>query len=184
MAVKLVMSLLVFTAVSFMCFVGADVERMFNRLGWVWYVWVQLVMGAFMVIGWLLLIPFCLARAWIVGANSRFRLVDKWRWEPLNWIYSNFEDGVSGQQALVWNAAGTEKVPYMPTPDPPFEAWNRGARLYVRLWDAWRAYCWSAWRNSCDGLKYAFAWDNGPQAMILGHKIGWWLENGQKVPVL
>lgn len=141
-----------------------------NVLGWLWYVVVQLIMAVFMVIGWFLLIPFCLKHAWFLSAWGSIddqRVIDVWSWLPLNRVYGNLEDGVSGQQALVWNKEGTARVPYMPNAP----AW-------------WRAYCWSAWRNSCDNLKYVFAWENGPQATIFGHKFGWWPENNQRVPLL
>lgn len=153
-------------------------------LGWLWYVVVQLIMLVFMVAGWLLLIPFCLSHAWFpsaFGSISDRRVIDKWSWRPLNWVYGNPEDGVSGLQALIW-LNSTTRGPYMPLPGFLLQLWQ--ARLFVWLFDAWRAYCWSGWRNSCGGLKYLFAWQNGPQATIRGHKIGWWPESGKKVPVL
>ena len=136
-------------------------------LGWLWYVVVQLIMLIAMVIGWGLLIPFCVLQIWVRNAKSikDGRIIDTWAF-PINAVYGNPEDGVSGQCALIW-LNGTTQGPYMPN---------------APVW--WRAYCWSAWRNSVDGLKYVFAWSSGPQATIWGHKIGWWWENGQKVPVL
>lgn len=140
-----------------------------NVLGWLWYAIVQLIMLFFTVLGWVLLIPVCVRQAWFVSALPSIkdgkRTIDRWQFAPLGCIYDNPEDGVSGQYALVWvNGVTSLYMPHAP-------AW-------------WRAYCWSAWRNSCDNLKYVFAWQNGPQALISGHKIGWWLENGKKVPVL
>jgi hypothetical protein len=133
-------------------------------LAWLWFGVVQLISLVATIIGWLLLIPFCLAQAW---DNN---VPDRWTWQPLNAVYGNPEDGVIGQHALIWNSTG-QKVPYMP-----------GA------WAPWRAYCWSALRNSCDNLKYIFAWQNGPfytrQFGSRTLKVGWQLENGQKVPVL
>lgn len=140
-------------------------------LGWVWYVVVQLIMTVCMIIGWLLLIPFCIF--WLQSTNADAksiadgRVIDAWAWRPLNKVYGNPEDGVTGIYALVWNDVGQVRVPYMPN---------------APTW--WRAYCWSAWRNSCGGLKYVFAWRAGPQATLWGHKIGWWEENNEKVPVL
>lgn len=142
---------------------------------WVWFAIVQLVMLAAAVTGWLLLIPFCLSRAWILDSKSikDGRSVDRWRWSLLNVVYGNPEDGVSGATALVW--INGVLSPYMPN-----------------AWAPWRAYCWSAWRNSVDGLKYAFAWENGPFVeftwSVLGRtrsaKVGWQRENGINVPVL
>lgn len=140
-------------------------------MAWVYFAFVQLVSFIAMVIGWIVLIPFCLARAWTLDQNSLKdqRPVDRWTWPVLNIVYGNREDGVSGQTALIW--VDDVLSPYMPN-----------------AWAPWRAYCWSAWRNSADGLKYLFAWSNGPikEFTVFGtkHKIGWQLENGLKVPVL
>lgn len=142
----------------------------FGYLGWIWYISVQLIMLFFMVLGWFLLLPFCLLNDWTVGAMDLKsikdgRPIDKWNGPVLNFIYGNPEDGVSGRYAIIYLNGNAS--PYKPNAS----AW-------------WRAYCWSALRNSCDNLKYVFAWPRGPQAMFLGHKVGWWLENGYKVPVL
>lgn len=137
---------------------------------WAWFVVVQLIMLATAVIGWVMLIPFCLRRAWVLDAQSikDGRPIDRWKWRWL-YPYQNPEDGVSGATALIWSSNGL--VAYMP--DAP--AW-------------WRAYCWSAWRNSCDNLKYVFAWEAGPlitfQFLGRTHCIGWKPENGRNVPVL
>lgn len=167
-----------------------------TALAWIWYVIVQILMmapflliwpfwhpdplvGLFLccltspiILGWILLIPFCIRQAWTADSKSikDQRVIDRWNWKPLNWIWGNPEDGVSGQYALVWTRTG--QVPYMAGADP-----------------AWRAYCWSAWRNSADALKYVFAWKNGPllATFTLGgrvHKLGWQMENGYNVPVL
>jgi hypothetical protein len=138
-------------------------------IGWLWFTVVQLIQLLATVLGWVVLIPFCLTHAWYVSAipsvKDNQRRVDRWRFAPVGFLYDNPEDGVSGIYALIW--INGVLSPYMP--DAP--AW-------------WRAYCWSAWRNSCDNLKYVFAWSKGPQALILGRKVGWWPENGRKVPVL
>lgn len=139
---------------------------------WIWFAIVQLISLLAMILGLIVLIPFCLAQAWTLDAKSikDGRPIDRWSWQPLNLIYGNPEDGVSGQTALIWVSA-TLQDSYMPN-----------------TWAPWRAYCWSAWRNSTGGLKYLFAWQNGPlkEFTLLGtrHKIGWQEENGRKVPVL
>jgi hypothetical protein len=139
--------------------------------GWIWYVIVQLIMMEFTILGWFLLLPFCLTHAWFRGTIALVSIKDKrpidaWKWNLLNYVYANPEDGVSGQCAIIYNNG--LPGPYMPNAP----AW-------------WRAYCWSAWRNSCDSLKYRFAWGNGPQAVLFNRwKVGWWPENGRKVPVL
>jgi hypothetical protein len=145
-------------------------------LGWLWFAVVQTVTVVFNLLGLVLLIPFCLELAW-EPCPSRFNsdhLIDRWRFGPLNWVYSNPEDGVSGEHSLVHagpNGTGA-RVPYMPGANP-----------------AWRAYCWSALRNSADNLKYVFAWSKGPfkRGTWLGGrewKVGWQTENGVQVPVL
>lgn len=161
---------LIWASWNIVSFVLADRHpEQFGYLGWVWYITVQLIMLFFTVLGWFLLLPFCLTHCWYFKTPKLSikdnRPIDYWAWYSLNWVYGNPEDGVSGQQAII--ELNGNASPYMPhTP-----AW-------------WRAYCWSAWRNSCDNLKYVFAWRRGPQAVVLGHKIGWWDENGYKVPVL
>lgn len=144
---------------------------------WLKFAAIQLVMLIATVLGWLILLPFCWARAWHIQAGPPgTRLVDAWDWKPLNYVYGNYEDGVSGELALVWQAnmkLGTAtQVEYMPSEHVP--AW-------------WRAYCWSAWRNSCDELKYVFADPNGSLVTfkLFGRacKIGWQMENGYNVPV-
>jgi hypothetical protein len=93
------------------------------------------------LVGLVVLIPFCLARAWEPCWSSKgpypVHAIDCWKWAPLNKFYGNPEDGVSGKYALIWK--GNVRVPYMPNAWPP-----------------WRAYCWSAWRNTADQLKYTY----------------------------
>lgn len=151
---------------------------------WAWFAVVQLVSIAATVLGWAVLIPFCLLQAWtapVCLSNKPWPsgmpdlgparvLIDRWRFKPLNWIYGNPEDGVSGRQAYIW-ATPSAPALYMP-----------GA------WAPWRAYLWSAWRNSADNLKYVFAWKEGPYwAVQIGGRwlqAGWHLQNGVNVPVL
>lgn len=71
---------------------------------WAWFGWVQWVMLWATVLGWFLLIPFCLTHAWTKGGlwpsiNPTHRAIDRWRWQMLNKVYGNPEDGVSGQTA-------------------------------------------------------------------------------------
>ena len=117
-----------------------------TALTWVWFAVIQVISLIAMVIGWVLLIPFCLTRSWEVCASplDPTRTIDRWRWKPMNSVFGNPEDGVSGNGALIWNESGM-RVPYMPD-----------------AWDPWRAYLWSAWRNSADNLKYVFRWTGGP----------------------
>lgn len=137
---------------------------------WPWFALVQIISLVAMIVGWVVLIPFCLLQAWTPAAQKSIkgdgRSIDAWRWKLLGYVCNNPEDGVSGQTALVQG-----NQPYMPN-----------------AWAPWRAYCWSAWRNSADNLKYVFAWEAGPlkEFTLFGrtHKIGWQRENGFKVPVL
>lgn len=142
---------------------------------WMWFAVVQLICLIAMLVGWLLLIPFCLAQAWVADVISikDGRAIDRWQWRPLNLIYGNPEDGVSGQTAFIW---------------------VNGSLSFYRLgvWSPWRAYLWSAWRNSADNLKYVFAWKAGPYKewvyTLFGKqhtaKVGWQEENGFNVPVI
>jgi len=130
------------------------------------------------LVGLVVLIPFCLVQGWEPimhprSPNNAYDHIDRWKWQPLNWVYGNPEDGVSGERALIWDNG--KQVSYMPN-----------------AWAPWRAYCWSALRNSADNLKYVFAWDKGPLVKkdytIFGKqrtfRAGWQLENGINVPVL
>jgi hypothetical protein len=147
----------------------ADKEPRCRWMGWIWYVTAQLIMCFFMIVGWLFLWIPCVLHVWgewSVESLKDKRFVDTWNWGWLNYVYGNPEDGVSGQDALIGDATG-KLVPYMPNAP----AW-------------WRAYLWSAWRNSCDGLKYRFAWKNGPSVTLFGKKFGWFDYYGRSLPVL
>lgn len=138
---------------------------------WLWFILVQLIQIVASIIGWFVLVPFCLAKAWVVSGTSikDGRAIDRWKFSALNTIYGNPEDGVSGIQAVVW--PNGIPGPYMAGANP-----------------AWRSYCWSALRNSCDNLKYVFSYKKGPLKNIqigpLVVKMGWQPENGYNVPVL
>jgi hypothetical protein len=133
---------------------------------WVRYAGVMAAQGLATIAGFFLLAIPCLFWEWTINAQSikDQRPIDSWDWKWLNSWYGNPEDGVSGECAIVNNG------PYMP---------NANA--------SWRAYCWSAGRNSCDALKYKFAWKDGPlkQVTIFGKtfSFGWKPINGIKVPV-
>lgn len=146
------------------------------------YFWLaQLASIAATLVGYVLLLPFCLAQAWemspvpSIGQKPWLTRgpIDRWRWAPLNAVYGNPEDGVSGQTALIWGS-GTEAghlVSYM----PGAAAWRR-------------AYAWSAWRNSADNLKYVFQWRGAQPApyksgtfklfgKLFAYDFGWQVEN-------
>jgi len=94
-----------------------------------------------MVVGYVLLIGPCLRRSWkpCMSTINPFdrppRQISEWKWAWLNTIYGNYEDGVSGAEALVWTTQG-ERVLYRPNTWPPLRAW-----------------LWSAWRNSTNTLS-------------------------------
>jgi hypothetical protein len=100
------------------------------------------------IIGWFVLIPFCLAQAWEPCwqteriKDGRPRTIDRWSWAPLNRIYGNPEDGVSGQHALIWVGGIPRKVV------PHLKAYR------PNTWPPLRAWLWSAWRNSANQLNY------------------------------
>jgi hypothetical protein len=163
-----------------MAWVWFGIVQILGIAGWLQkgYPWVRFIAAQFfqleaMVVGWFLLIPLCVAQAWemssVPSIKDGSRPIDRWSWRWVGVLYDNPEDGVSGAQALVW--LNGQQVPYMP-----------------KAWAPWRAYCWSAWRNSADNLKYVFAWDAGPfrQWTLFGRPqhAGWQIENGFRVPVL
>lgn len=135
---------------------------------WLRYLFVQCLQLVAALAGLIVLVPFCVTRAWRpqVSSFDSNRVIDGWSWAPLNYIYGNPEDGVSGERALIWRSDGS-RVSYLPTSN-----------------SVWRAYCWSALRNPADGLKYVFAVPGtGPLKKVLGFKLGWQVENGKNVPV-
>lgn len=100
--------------------------------------------------GLVVLIKPCLKQEWVecqstVNPFGRApRTIDCWKDPWLQSIYGNPEDGVSGKDALVWYTppgGAPRQVPYR----SPFTQWA-----------PWRAYCWSAWRNTADQLKYTY----------------------------
>jgi len=108
-----------------------------------------------MVVGYFVLIPACLSRAWkpttstINPFGRAPRPISRWVNPWLNTIYGNREDGVSGAEALVWftpPGGQATRVLYMPDKDKP--KW-----LPQWLYAAVRAWCWSAWRNSTNELS-------------------------------
>jgi hypothetical protein len=157
-----------------------------TRFPWVRFAAAQIFQIEAMFVGWFALIPFCLAHEWETSPTPSIkdgRTIDRWTWSVVGYFADNPEDGVSGQQAIVYTTglAG----PYMPaTITNPIDRW---------LYDAWRAWCWSAGRNSCDSLKYEFAWKAGPPAIEKPYRLLWiWpmaikagyqMENGFNVPV-
>jgi hypothetical protein len=142
----------------------------------------QLISWWATILGWFLLVWPCYKQRWVADAVSTNTVIttrttiDRWQSKWLNPIWGNPEDGVSGAYAVIRDATGGE-VPggYMPFHDP-----------------RWRAYLWSAWRNSADGLKYLLEWSDGPLVAlpILGRqvKFGWLpmpqIKGSPRVPVL
>lgn len=146
-----------------------------KALAWAYFVLAQIVMLACMVLGFLVLPLPCLLHAWETSPYPSINpahkgQIDRWSW-PLNAIWGNPEDGVSGLDALVWGggADAGKRVPY----------WSTCASK------ALRAYVWSAWRNSCDQLKYSLAITRfgTPSVVLLGRRVGWSIENGRPVLV-
>jgi hypothetical protein len=80
-----------------------------------------------------------------------YRQVTYWRGGRWTWIWGNEEDGVTGP---VW---------YMP-----------GKPEWLR------AYMWSAWRNSCNNLRYLVAWKAGPfwQKRFTFRGAPWYVQAG------
>lgn len=139
------------------------------------YTGAQLLSWWATVIGWGLLAYPCYRGLWVPDAVSadivktQRTTIDRWSWKWLNFAWGNKADGVSGRYAIL-----NDGSPYKPGANP-----------------AWRAYSWSALRNSADGLKYEFAWDNGPLVTFwfFGSRRAGWLPMPQikgapRVPVL
>jgi hypothetical protein len=104
--------------------------------GWAWFVVVELICFIAMVVGWFLLIPFAAGRRWYWRCSEHYplRIIAVWNWNWVDKVWGNSEDGVTGAEFYV-KRIGNER---------------------------WRAYCWSAWRNSSNNLRWVFAWPGGP----------------------
>jgi hypothetical protein len=90
-------------------------------------------------VGYLVIPFFCLARAWGPTFSSAgpypAHAIDCWSWAPLNKVYGNPEDGVSGIYAMIWEPGAGARSLYMPGRNP-----------------IWRACCWN-YRNMANQLK-------------------------------
>jgi hypothetical protein len=121
--------------------------------------WDAIKIGAAEALGFVVLLPACIVGGWTAATEQSSKpwpygtesvgpyrpLVDQWRWKWLNPWYSNVEDGVSGQQAWVWDTRGNvvSLIPY--------------ASLYYAWVPKWViAYAWSAWRNGANNIKRPF----------------------------
>lgn len=97
--------------------------------------------------GFIVLLPACLCKAWTTPnflsikplAYEQRYYIDKWRWNWLNAWYANTEDGVSGQQAWIYDDKG-HLIPYAST----YPSWTPKWVI---------AYGWSAWRNGANNIK-------------------------------
>ncbi|MDE1989025.1 MAG: hypothetical protein KGI82_01030 [Betaproteobacteria bacterium] len=143
-----------------------------RAIAWTYFALAQLVMLAAMLAGFVVLMLPCLLHAWElspVPSINDGRRIDRWTWALLNPIWGNPEDGVSGLAARVWVNGVTQRAYWPSCPSA-----------------ALRAYAWSAWRNSCDALKYSLAITcfGTPSVVIAGRRIGWSVENGRPVLVI
>jgi len=108
--------------------------------GWLQFAGFQAISLTCTVIGWVLLLPFCLLKAWEPGRSTEWapdatikdHPIVVWKNRALNDIYGNDEDGLLPVGFMTW------------APD----------------WLA--AYVWTALRNPADNLKYLFAVPGGP----------------------
>lgn len=99
----------------------------------------------------------CLFKAWrfpYARSIKPFKdreLVDGWKW-PINLIYGNPEDGVSGIDA------------YGPSWTDSYNPW--GTR--------WRAFVWSGLRNWANGLNYiTWPWASAPPCVKKTYRTPW-----------
>jgi len=96
------------------------------------------------LLGFIVLPWFCLAQAWepcestINPFGREPRTISRWKYASLNTLFGNFEDGVSGAEALIWGggADAGKRVLYMPGRNP-----------------IWRAMCWSVGRNRANAVE-------------------------------
>lgn len=119
-------------------------------MGWLWFICVQIIATIAMIIGWALLIPFAVFKWWKQTASVHFpdRRIQVWSVKAVNAVWGNDEDGVLG-----------------PT-------W------YNPLGTPWRAYLWSAWRNSANNLRWVFANKGGPYYKWVSTTGKWYFQAG------
>ena len=110
--------------------------------GWLYFTFVQVVALIAMVVGWFLLIIPCALGAWEpelqiyqpdwAATEGSRKMINIWSWDWLNNVWGNDEDGVTGIPA------------------------------YNKTESRFKAYLWSAWRNSTNNLRFVFRNFNGP----------------------
>lgn len=117
---------------------------------WARFIVIQLIAAIAMAVGWVLLFFLSYARGWRHGYSTEFedRIVTVWKWKAIDAIWGNAEDGVVG---------------------PPWYNPNESA---------WKAYLWSAWRNSANNLRWRFSWIGGPFWRRAWK--GWYIQAGFK----
>jgi hypothetical protein len=134
-----------------------------KALGWLYFIFVQIVAFVCMVVGWFLLAPLAARGQWVYTESIHWptRQIAVWKWRWVDVIWGNDEDGVIGA---------------------PFYA-QQVKNVYLR------AYLWSAWRNSANNLRFVFRWKNtGPFYKWVSKngkwyfQAGWYADNG--FPVL
>ena len=139
--------------------------------GWLWFA-VCSLFGFFVLqpVGWLLVGAACYKRAWKLVPGKRSikpiigrKWVDEWRWQWMNLLWGNPEDGVSGGDAFGPSWSGE----------------------YNPALSRWRAFKWAALRNWANGYNYITwrdSWGTPPLLIkqytlpILGTrqlKLGW-----------
>lgn len=112
--------------------------------GWIWYVILQTVTWiALFPTGVILCAVLAYSRLWYTRASRYYpdRQVTVWRGGWLTWLWGCEENGVDPGDQLV--VGGTAK--YLPDASP-----------------SWRAYMWTAWRNSVGNLCWVTSWKGGP----------------------
>lgn len=105
-------------------------------MGWLYFVFVQIVAAVAGLVGLVLLAPLAALRCWTYKTNTEFpdRLLPQWRGGGLTFIWGNLEDGVIGSMLY-----------QQKHPNP-----------------RWCAYLWSACRNPANNLRFVFRWVGGP----------------------
>jgi hypothetical protein len=111
-------------------------------MAWAYFLVIQVVCLISDFIGLIFVLPLpCAFHFWVPAMSTEWNAdapikahsIMVWRWNWLNAVWGNPEDGVLGPD---WHLPGRS-------------AW-------------WRAYAWSALRNRSDALKYVFRWVGGP----------------------
>lgn len=111
-----------------------------------WTRWYLFEIGCawMMVAGWVILLPMAAFKLWHVSESLHYpgRMITAWNCRWIDMVWGNAEDGVTGAPFYM------KRIPN----------------------ERWRAYMWSAWRNSTNNMRWGGTLKGGPFFRHVGKK--------------